>query len=609
MNKLSNVPFQQIDINMGFWQQRQQLNRDVTINAVMDQFMQTGRFDAFRCDWKEGAPKKPHFYWDSDIAKWMESVAYLMEKQPMPELEQAVESLIDEIERNQAEDGYFNIYFLCVDPAQRWQKRDNHELYCAGHLMEAAIAWKNATGRDRFLKLMCRYADYIDRVFRVEDSAAFVTPGHEEIELALVKLYHATCDEKYLNLSKFFIDQRGNNKKEAEPAIWARYRQHHLPCREQDTAEGHVVRACYLYSGMADLAYECDDEALQSACEKLFENVTMKRMYITGGVGSNSHGETFSDDFNLPNETAYTETCAAISLCYFAQRMLRLKNDRRYADVIERVLYNAFLSGVSLDGTEFFYTNPMEINMQRHTAYDNLCMHGWLPPKTRSKVFACSCCPPNLTRFIASLGDYLYTRDDENIYLHQYIGSAANIDGGKISIRTAYPADGDIAILAEGLAGKKLHLRIPGWCKSFTLDAPYEMADGYAVIDLAQCMELHLVLAMEPVLMEGNPAILDTFGKAALMRGPVVYCLEGVDHDGYLGNCCIKADTAFRAEDSNEYCVPVYRADGIRVAADRDWLYRPMQPVTEAQELRYIPYYAFANRGKTDLKVWLNVIQ
>lgn len=609
MKTFRPVPFSQVDIHMGFWQQRQQLNRRVTVPAVMRQFQKTGRFDALRCDWREGMPNRPHIFWDSDIAKWIESVAFLIEKQPEPELEQVVEDAIDEMERHQGADGYLNSYFTGVEPVKRWHLRWAHELYCAGHLMEAAVAWKRATGRDRFLKIMCRYADYIDRVFREEKSASFATPGHEEIELALVKLYHATGEEKYLNLSRYFIDQRGRAPQDDEPEAWQRrMNQSHLPCTEQETAEGHAVRACYLYSGMADIAREYGDERLKAACEKLFDNIIQRRMYITGGIGSTHLQEAFTIDYDLPNETAYTETCAAISLCFFAQRMLLLSPERKYADVIERVLYNGFLSSTSLDGKEFFYCNPMELNIRHRFAHPSSSEGDWLPDAQRVEVFGCSCCPPNITRFVASLGDYLYTQDEQGLFVHQYVGHRASIDGGTLEMRTEYPLNGEIHIHVKGMAGKKLRLRIPEWCDSFRLDAPYAMENGYAVVTLGEDTELRLDLDMQPRLMEGHPYIADTVGKAALMRGPVVYCLEGVDNGEHLEDCFVALPGAFREEYRAEYGLPVIHAEGWRLAdCQENWLYRPLKDAWESQPLHFIPYFAFANRGESDMRVWIPV--
>ena len=302
---IEKIPFSDVEITGGFWKKRQDLNRSTTIYAVRDRFAETGRFDAFRCDWKEGDPNRPHIYWDSDVAKWIEAVAYLVEKHPEPALEAAVEDVIDQIEKNQWDDGYFNICFSQFEPQNRFTRRTDHELYCAGHLIEAAIAWYRATGRPRFLQCMCRYADLIERVFAIEKSAAFATPGHEEIELALVKLYEATGDERYLKLSQFFVETRGTTAEPDDSDYNAAQTQSHLPVREQKTAEGHAVRAMYLYSAMADLARHTGDESLRAACETLFQNITGRRMYITGGTGSSAIGEAFTYDFDLPNYTAY----------------------------------------------------------------------------------------------------------------------------------------------------------------------------------------------------------------------------------------------------------------------------------------------------------------
>ena len=635
MKSYKTVPFSNVDINMGFWQKRQALNRDVTVRAVMDRFMETGRFEAFKCDWREGMEDKPHIFWDSDIAKWMESVAYMIEKQPMPELERVVEETIDQIEINQDKHGYVNSYFTSVEPGNRWGYRWAHELYCAGHLIEAAVAWREATGRDRFLNVMRRYADYIYRVFVEENSAHFATPGHEEIELALVKLYHATGVKKYLELSRHFVDLRGDNKKDVDPEEYlrqngdrdgsarralkeggagftvpmsARYAdQSHRPPREQTTAEGHAVRACYYYSAMADIAREYGDEALKAACEKIFDNIVSRRMYLTAGIGSTHNNEAFTIDYDLPNETAYTETCASIALAYFASRMLTLSPDVRYADVIERVIYNGFLSGTSLSGDMFFYTNPMEIDASRRYAHPSSEHGDWLPITQRVKVFGCSCCPPNVTRFVASIGDFMFTEDESTVYLHQFMGADADVSGARIQVETNYPADGLIRIHAENLNGRRLAVRIPGWCEKFELDAPHTLENGYALLE-GDTIDAVLTLDMTPYLVEANPAVADAAGKAALMRGPVVYCLEGVDNGEELHDVRLKADTDFAEEPNALYGMPVIRAQGQRrVKPQAEWLYRRYNPQLTERTLTFIPYYAFANRGETDMRVWVPV--
>ena len=355
------VPFQQVDLDQGFWQERQRINRDVSIWNVYKRFQETGRFDAFRCDWREGMPNKPHVFWDSDVAKWMEAAAFLLEKKPDPQLEAAVDELVDRIADHQDADGYFNTYFTACEPEARFTRRTDHELYCAGHLFEAAVAYAHATGKEKFLGLMRRYADYIERVFKDEKSAAFLTPGHEEIELALVKLYRHTGEKRYLELSRWFVEERGRHEEGLYEMFPSKHAQDHLPVRQMETAEGHCVRALYLYSAMADLAYEYQDEELLGVCRRIFLNIVRRRMYVTGGVGSTAHGEAFTVDYDLPNRTAYAESCASIALIFFARRMLRLEADSLYADTMERVLYNGFLSSVSLDGRKFFYVNPLEL--------------------------------------------------------------------------------------------------------------------------------------------------------------------------------------------------------------------------------------------------------
>lgn len=337
---MENISFDKVKIKKSMWYDLQKINGEKTINSVRNRFAETGRFDAFKCDWKEGMDKKPHFFWDSDVAKWIEGVAYIVTGNRNDELEKYVDDLVDLVEKNQHKNGYFNIFYTVCDPGKEWTQRKNHELYCAGHLIEAAIAYKKATKKDKLLKCMIKYADYIYKVFVEEKSASFVTCGHEEIELALVRLFYETNNKKYLDLAQFFIDMRGNNDKDfnADVSYEERaYDQSHLPVRKQFTAEGHAVRGCYLYSAMADLAKINSDKELFDACKSIFNNITEKRMYVTGGIGSSRIKEAFTIDYDLPNQYAYSESCAAISLAMFANRMLKLENNRIYSDIIEKI--------------------------------------------------------------------------------------------------------------------------------------------------------------------------------------------------------------------------------------------------------------------------------
>ncbi|MBR4206432.1 MAG: glycoside hydrolase family 127 protein [Clostridia bacterium] len=597
-----------VRITAGYWREKADLNRDVTMNAVYDRFHESGRIDAFRCDWKEGKPNRPHFFWDSDVAKWMEGAAYILGQEENPALEEKVEALIDEIEKNQGEDGYFNIYFTVVEPEKRWSNRDCHELYCAGHLMEAACAYYNATGRGRFLSVMEKYADYIAKVFTVEHSAAFNTPGHEEIELALYKMYKTTGKEKYLDLMKYFLETRGQpDNKESQIFGEAHYAQSHAPIREQHEAYGHSVRAMYLYSAMADLAAETGDKELLAACRDLFEDVTERKMYITGGIGSTNIGEAFTIAYDLPNAHAYTETCASIGLMFFANRMFRADPVRssKYADIVELEMYNGALSGLSLDGEKFFYENPLEIRLrdrQRITATHD--REHW-PITQRVRIFGCSCCPPNINRLLPALGDYFYGWDEEEgaVYVNQFGTSEFTLGDVKVTQTTGYPMDGTVKITSN----VPVYVRIPGWCgRFFKADRTHVTANGYARFEPG---EFTVTFEMKPMLVSANVEAVNNIGKAALRYGPFIYCAEGADngddvHTLFFDRAMI---SMAKAEYSTFFGAPVITLPGLRIKSMTRALYAPLDEQYEYAPLRMIPYAAFANRGECDMLVWLNV--
>ena len=616
MKTLNQVPFSSVEIDNGFWHDRQLLNKTATVQSVYNRFVDTGRFSAFRFDWKEGMPNQPHMFYDSDVAKWIEGAAYILKKEKNAQLEDIIEETVDLIEKNQLSNGYFNIWFTVVSPEKRLTDRTEHELYCAGHLFEAAVAYYEATGKDRFLRCMCKYADFILQFFMKEQNAPFLTPGHEEIELALVRLYHCTGEKKYLELSQWFLDKRGANKLDENRYYeWAneRYAQDHLPVREQTTAEGHAVRANYLYCAMADIAYESGDKEMLNACKRIFHNIAGRRMYVTGGVGSSRAGEAFTVDYDLPNATAYAETCAAISLAMFALRMQQLEIDSLYGDIVELELYNGFLVSTSLDGKSFFYENPLEIDLSQRGRDISVSNGESLCITQRVEVFGCSCCPPNILRFVASLGNYLYSHDDETLFIHQYIASSSNIDiGGKamtVRQKTAYPLDGGVHIIIEGAAGNSVGLRIPGWCRNFTLNAEYTMTGGYAIVKCdSDHMELTLNLNMPSELLEADPRVHADAGRAALRRGPVIYCLEGADNGGAVHDKLVDAATDVRLETYSTFPLPVIKAAGWQTAPTaQNQLYRPLDPKLSPCELTYIPYYTFANRGESDMLVWVPV--
>jgi len=619
MKKYQSVSFDNVIIDNGFWQQKQKLNSEVTIYSIWKRFAETGRFEAFKFDWKPGMPNMPHIFWDSDVAKWIEAVAYILENVQDEKLEKAVDEIVSLIEEHQEANGYFNIYFTVVQPENRWKNRIDHELYCAGHLIEAAVAYFNATGKDKFLEQMCKYANYIETIFVKEQSAAFNSCGHEEIELALVKLYKCTKEQRYLNLSKFFIDNRGNNTKNVfYPWANSMYAQDHLPVREQTTAEGHSVRATYLYCAMADLALEYADKELLTACKAIFKNIAYKRMYITGGIGSSNVGEAFTIDYDLPNQTAYTESCAAIGLILFSRRMLLLEADSLYADIAERAIYNGFLSSISLDGKSFFYENPLEIDptlRNRDASIEN--GKSRYPIMVRQEVFDCSCCPPNISRFIASLGDMMYTFGEDTLFVHHYINSTTTSFLGDKNVEveqiTKYPNDGSVKITAKGMSGRKIAIRIPYWCNDFTIKvngkkADYSVNKGYAYINCSDdhtCLDLDFDMQVQ--LIEASPFVQEDAGRVALQRGPIVYCLEAVDNGKYLRDAVVDADLkSLDISYDNFFGANIIKISGfVRDAEKFQNLYQPISNTYKEKMLTFIPYFAFANRGESEMIVWI----
>ncbi len=609
------VTFDKINLG-GFWKKRFDLNHSVTIPSVYDRFSDTGRFDAFKFDWKEDEPNQPHIFWDSDVAKWMEAAAYTVSKAPDKNLEAIIDGVVDLIEKNRDDNGYFNIYFTVCERENRFVNRMAHELYCAGHLTEAAIAYYNATGKDKFLKLMCDYMEHIEKVFITEDSAEFNTPGHEEIELALCKLYDCTGNEKYLRMSSHFVETRGRSKKDEQSPFYIShaYDQSHKPVREQDVAIGHSVRATYLYCAMADLALRMKDKSLFDACRKLFLNIANKQMYITGGIGPSAYGERFTEDYDLPNAVAYSETCAAIGLALFARRMSLMDPDSIYADVAETAIYNGSLAGVSLDGKSFFYVNPLEINLnqrRKDNEYYKTDNGGNYANSItqRVEVFSCSCCPPNIARVIASIGDFLYTYNDNAVFVHHYFESDAEFEGIKITQNTEYPNNGNVKLTVKGMAGKALALRIPAWAENYTIDKNIaKLEKGYAYINIdSDEYVINLDFAMECRLVCANPAVEADLGKVALTRGPIVYCAEGVDNDISLSNLIISSDINAKLTFNENMQAYTIEADGFEDGRF-DALYRTYKPDFKERKIKFIPYFAFANRGESDMLVWIRVV-
>ena len=601
-NKLRPISYLDTDIKGGFWYEKQKLFKDTVVNVVYDRFKQTGRIGAFDFTWREGMPNKPHVFWDSDVAKWMEGAAYILAKENVPQLRERIETLVDRIIENQGDDGYFNIYYTLVEPNGRFTNRNNHELYCAGHLIEAAVAYYEATGERRFLDAMCRYADYIDLSFRVKRDTAFVTPGHEEIELALFRLYECTGEKRYYTLAEFFINERGLNDKPIADGAPLSGVQSHLPVRRQLTAEGHAVRACYLYSAMADLAAYTDDAELITACKALFGSIRNRRMYITGGIGSSSSGEAFTIDYDLPNQLAYSETCAAIALALFSGRMLTLERDAKYAETVERTIYNGILSGVSLDGRSFFYENPLEILphiMDKDKSARSVRVK--YPLIQRSEIFPTSCCPCNLVRFIPSVSSFIFGDDGECVYIHQLIDSETVVrrEGRELRLRldTRYPTDGRVTLTVYG-GDLSVAIRMPRGSDTELGE------DGYAHLALSDGVSVTLHADLTPKFIESDPRVLDNAGKCAVMRGPIVYCMESVDNGAGIRNLRIDTSAPITEGDCDDLGIPELWVTAYRRVSQSGELYREGISTEEQIKVRLIPYYAMVNRGVSEMQVW-----
>ena len=565
--------------------------------------------EAFKFAWKEGDPKQPHYFWDSDVAKWMEGAAYILAEHPDAELEKKVDEIVDDIKAHQEPDGYFNIYYTVVEPGQRFTNRDRHELYCAGHLMEAAVALDEYLGKRDLLDCMEKYADLIKKIFIDEKSAPYFSPGHEEIELALMRMYDHTGNKKYLDMAAHFINIRGT----VEELYSGTYDQSHLPVREQEEALGHAVRALYLYVGMAKLAKETGDESLANACRKLFADVTEKKMYVTGGLGSTRVGESFTYAYDLPNDTAYAETCAAISLMFLGQAMSELDNNAAYADAVERAMYNGMLSGLSIDGRSFFYENPLELNVFEQFKQDDICKERFhsknvkraLPITQRVECFRCSCCPPNIVRLFPMFGTYIYGIEGETLFVNQFVSSDLEENGIKCVMTTDYPRKGEIAIETKGV--KCVAVRVPAWCDSFNVDRAYKVKNGYAYVTVDENGDaIKVELDMTPTAVYPNQNIARDMGRVCIMRGPVVYCAEGVDNGGNnLHRFSVPDDFEWEVAENEYFGLPTVKIDAYEWKYDGDDLYSHRRPTKEKTALNLIPYNCFANRGETDMLVWL----
>jgi len=557
---------------------------------------------------------------DSDAAKWLEAVAYSLAVLPDPELEATADKLIDIIADAQDADGYLNTYYTIKDQDKRWTNLlEGHELYCCGHMMEAACAYFDATKKRKLLDVMLRNAEHIYQHFIVEGAPGY--PGHPEVELALIKMYRMTGNQHCLDLAAHFINVRGVDplyyEKEVASRSWSvwgsdgknpDYQQSRRPVREQTDAVGHAVRAVYLYTAMADLASVTGDEKLLNACKVLWDSITCRRMYLTGGIGSTVQGEAFTVDYDLPGDTAYAETCASIGLMFFGSRMLENRPVSDYADVMEKAFYNTVLGGMQLDGKRFFYVNPLEclpgISGEAVTHRHDL--------PTRPGWYACACCPPNVARLISSYGQFAYGENDETAYCHLIAAGEITFRSGlKMRCETGYPYDFTVTYRIE--KGGRLAIRLPGWSTATTLSlngnaVALTPEEGYQYMDVKDGDVLVLTLDDGVHTVYASTKVPQLAGKVALGRGPLVYCFEGVDNGGDVLSLALKRDgrvtpSAFEADLLSG--VVTLTAEAIRRTDDGD-LYSTTPPAEESCTAVAIPYYAWANRGENQMRVWMD---
>ena len=635
------IELNQVIIEDGFWSQMQKLVTDVVIpfqervlNDEEPGVEKSHAIDNFRI---AAGLAEGEFYGmvfqDSDVAKWLEGVAYSLVIKPDADLEARADAIIDIVAQAQQEDGYLNTYFTIKEPQHRWKNLlECHELYCAGHMMEAAVAYYEATGKDKLLHVMERMADHIISRFGDGEGKVKGIPGHQEVEIGLMRMYHATGKTEYKDMARYFLDERGKDpdffKKEAEKRDWehfgmkpedTKYNQSHATVYEQEEAVGHSVRAVYMYTAMADLAAEDGDERLLAACRRLWNNMIQKKMYITGGIGATVVGESFSVPYELPNDTVYAETCASIGLVFFAKQMLKSEKNGIYADVMERALYNGIISGMQRDGKRFFYVNPLEVNPGTSgvaAGYEHVIPErpGW---------YACACCPPNLVRMVTSLGKYAWDEDENTIWSHLFIGGKAYLDKAVVSVASSYPWEGRVAyhVSSNREEAFTLAIHIPSYIRTAQLMVKINgmavacdeaMKDGYLCLNRVWGSddEVALEFAMPVRKIYANTKVREDVGCVALMRGPIVYCFEGVDNGEDIQALSVDKELSVRKVAGTEGVLSgmtLLDIAGKRLTyAGGDELYCEQAPKIEDVTLRAIPYFAWGNRGLNQMRVWMH---
>ena len=620
------VQFTQVKVNGGFWGQRLEASRNVTIPLAFSKCEETGRYTNFE---KAAHPSdsykvEGYSFDDTDVYKTIEGASYLLQTYPDAKLEHYIDSVLVIVAGAQEPDGY--LYTArTMNPkhphewagTKRWEKVEelSHEFYNLGHMLEAAVAHYRATGKRNFLDIAIKYADCVNREIGPNPGQEVHVPGHQIAEMGLAKLYLATGEKKYLDLAKFFLDMRGRNGYQDE------YNQTHKPVLEQDEAVGHAVRAAYMYSGMADVAALTGDDSYIKAIGKIWENIVGKKYYITGGIGATNYGEAFGRNYELPNSTAYCETCAAIGFVYVNHRLFLLHGESKYYDALERTLYNGVLSGVSLDGGLFFYPNPLESHGQHQ----------------RQAWFGCACCPSNISRFIPSIPGYVYAIKDDNVYVNLFMGNTADlkVNGKELVLeqQTTYPLNGDVTLnVQKTKAGLfTLKVRVPGWAQNQVVPSDlYTYSDGkkagFSITVNGEALtkdgstpvgkdgycnitrkwkkgdKVQIHFNMEPRTVKANERVVADRGRVSVERGPLVYCAEWPDNNFNILSTVVGKNPKFETVEKKDmlYGINMLSTDAQTVGYDANG-----KIVSKDVKLNLIPYYAWNHRGKGNMMVWL----
>ena len=586
LKMIEQIDFSHVKINDNFWSPRLSKHVSATLPVCIDQIEnQTGRIRNFENAAKGEGEHSGIFFDDSDVYKALEGMAYSLINNPDPELEKKADEWIDKFAAAQQPDGYINTFYTLTGLDKRWTNMDKHEMYCAGHMIEAGVAYYQATGKRKFLDVCIRMTDHMMSQFG--PGKRHWVPGHEEIELALVKLYQTTQEQKYLDFAYWLLEERGHGHGTmGDEGKWDPvYYQDIVPVRRLTDISGHAVRCMYLYCGMADVAALKNDTGYIAAIDRLWDDVVHRNMYITGGIGSSRDNEGFTEDYDLPNLDAYCETCASVGMVLWNQRMNQLTGDSKYIDVLERSLYNGALAGISLGGDRFFYVNPLESKGDHH----------------RQEWYGCACCPSQLSRFLPSIGNYIYASSDDALWVNLYIGNTGQIRIGETDIlltqETDYPWDGSVklTISTSQPLEKEIRLRIPNWCKTYDLSINGKRINvseekGYAVIkDWKSQDVIALDMDMPVEIVAADPHVKENFGKRAIQRGPLVYCMEEIDNPEYFDQIQLSPSTTFQTAFVSDIL------NGIKTIKTNG----------RAQSATFIPYYAWDNRKAGKMRVWI----